>query len=171
MKRLLPRNLYSVLLVVALLAATGCATSECLENGSALPYAGFYSSESVPREISLSGLSVRGVGVPGDSVLLAASSTMVSDIYLPFDLDSDETVYRFDYGEGAGSDEITFLYERQPWFVSSACGVVVNFKIKEIRHTSVRIDSVTCPPGIITNLNMQNLRIYFRTDSSENEAE
>ena len=58
---------------------------------------------------------------------------------------------------------ITFRYDIEPYFVSSACGAVYNYKITSIETTHVAIDSVVCPSGIITNAPVENLRVYFRT--------
>lgn len=154
------------------LALCACATDECLDNSSSLPYAGFYSSLPVPQKVAVSGLQVKGVGVPGDSILLKASDSGVNSVYLPFRLDSDETSYTFSYNaaenpESAPHDEVKFSYERVPWFVSSACGAVINFRIKSIEHTSLLIDSISCPTGIIDNANAENIRIYFKVMENE----
>lgn len=148
--------------------AGGCSSDECLQNKNALPLAGFYSSSERNPAISIDSLQVSGIGVPGDSILSPGSSA-ISSLYLPFRLDQDETSYEFRYikKELAAldlKDVITFCYTREPRFVSAACGVSYVFKIQEIRHTSVFIDSVTCPAGEITNMAVENLKIYFRTE-------
>lgn len=150
--------------------AGGCATSECIDNKSALPYAGFYLASSGDK-ITVQGLNVTGVDAPNDSLLNSSSG----NVFLPFRIDEDETSFKFEYNlPGAGendtpvkiSDILTFRYERQPWFVSAACGVVYNFKITDISHTGAMIDSVACPGGLITNENKENILIFFKESPS-----
>lgn len=148
-----------------------CNTDECYQNKNALPLAGFYSSQPDHKQIMVDSILVVGVGVPGDSVL-SKGNRRISELYLPFRLDTDTTKYQFRYIQKALEalglrDTITFIYSREPRFVSSACGVSYAFVMKEIRHTSVLIDSVACPAGEITNMATENLQIFFRTEESE----
>lgn len=145
----------------------GCSTSECYDNQNSLPLAGFYSSEEVPASIALESISIYGVGAPGDSVL-QDSVRNISEVYLPFRIDQNSTTYQIFYLSGWPGlygifDEITFNYEIIPMFVSSACGTVYYYKMTSIDHTDNFIDSVVCPTGEITNANIENLKIYFKT--------
>lgn len=162
--RLLPLILLSAPVAGALLAA--CSSDECLENKNSLPLAGFYSSEAVPQAISIDSISIYGVGAPGDSIL-HDSVRGLSETYLPFRIDQDSTVFVIRYlqepfGSYGIEDTITFRYDILPDFVSAACGAVYDYRMRQISTTHFLIDSVTCPDGTITNLNAQNLRIYFR---------
>lgn len=161
------------LTALAIVAIAACNNSECYDNKNSLPLAGFYSSDSVPRAISIDSISIYGVGAPGDSIL-QDSVRSLSQTYLPFRIDMETTTYVIRYlsgllGRNHIADTITFNYELKPWFVSSACGVIYDYKIKEIITTHYVIDSVTCPGGEITNANKENLRIYFRTGDNEEE--
>ncbi|MCM1428952.1 MAG: DUF6452 family protein [Clostridium sp.] len=157
-----------LLILPALFALLGCSSNECLENGTSLPMAGFFSSEPAPQPVALEGLKVRAINAPGDSVLFDGTS-QISELYLPFNLDADVTSYVFEYPSSSGfaADTISFHYLRQPWFVSSACGAVVNFKIEDISHSSFMIDSVACPDSIITNAVGQNIKIYFKVSDEQ----
>ena len=157
--------------VLGMAIISGCSTSECLDNQNSLPLAGFYSSQPVPVQISLDSISILGVNCPGDSILQDSVRTL-SQVYLPFRIDEPTTSYEIRYLAGmAGqyrlSDEISFDYDIIPMFTSSACGVVYYYKITNIDHTRNFIDSVTCPGGVITNANVENLRIYFRVEIEE----
>lgn len=145
-------------------ALAGCSTDECLDNKNALPLAGFYSSEEPLQAVSLSGLTITGVGSVGDSVVNDRGS--ISSTYLPFKIDRDSTTFIIDYLGSrlesiADADTLTFAYDRVPWFESAACGAMYDFRIREIATTLHAIDSVTCPAGIITNAEGENIRIYF----------
>lgn len=128
--------------------------------------AGFYSSEENPKAVSLDSISVYGVGVPGDSVL-QDSVRSLSKTYLPFRIDQNSTKYVFQYLGGLSGllrvrDTITFNYEIVPYFVSSACGAIYEYKMTSIETTHYYIDSVTCPLKVIDNKNIENLKIYFK---------
>lgn len=167
----LSKILIGVAAVIATAMITACNSDECYQNKNALPLAGFYSSQPDHAKLTVDSIQVTGVGVPGDSVLSTGKSR-ISELYLPFRLDSDTTKYLFRYirkdlAAYGLRDTITFIYSREPRFVSSACGVSYAFVMKEIRHTSILIDSVACPAGEITNMATQNLQIYFRTEESD----
>lgn len=152
--------------------AVSCSSDECLGNSNSLPQAGFFSSKENPQTLSLQGLRIRALDVPGDSILNSGSSS-IQTAYIPFNLDADHTSYEFAYlsqtepDSRRQADTVTFYYTRQPWFVSSACGAVVNFNVERIEHTSLRIDSVTCPGKVITNAAGVNINIYFKVVDNE----
>lgn len=159
--------------VVALVVAASCTNDECYENKNSLPLAGFYSSDSVPAKISIDSVSVFGIGAPGDSVL-HDSVRNLQETYLPFRIDHGSTSYVIRYLQGALgrfhiADTITFKYDIVPYFVSAACGAVYEYKMTDIQTTHYVIDSVTCPSGMIDNVNAENLRIYFRVATSQQQ--
>lgn len=169
----------AVLTTAAALLVSGCSSDECLGNKNSLPLAGFYRSATddnglplqKPQAITVDSLQIAGLGAPGDSIL-ASGTSPIGESYLPFRIDSDTTVYVFRYiaKEFAAynlADTIRFVYSREPRFVSEACGVSYQFDIKEIYTTHVFIDSVVCPMMSIDNANIENLRIYFRADNTD----
>lgn len=158
-------------ILISGVALSGCGDTECYENKNSLPLAGFYNSSLNPHAISVDSISILGVGAPGDSIL-KDSVRSISQVYLPFRIDQGSTTYEIRYlGGEAGklhiADFITFNYEIIPYFVSTACGAVYNYKMTTIEHSFNFIDSVTCPLGEITNVNIENIKIYFRTDVDE----
>lgn len=164
-----------ILLVVGVVISStiGCVSNECLDNKNSLPLAGFYSSLPSPQQISVDDLTVYGYKAPGDSILLQSGSG-VSSLYLPFRIDEASTTYIFHYEqEGIDdvryNDTIRFDYDIIPYFVSSACGSIYKYKVNKINHTQHLIDSVVCTAheGVIDNLAVENLRIYFRVGSQE----
>lgn len=156
----------AALAVTAAVTLWGYSQDECLENGNSLPLAGFFSSTDTPEAITIDSLTIFGLGAPGDSIL-HDSVRSLDESYLPFRIDTPETTFVIRYLQGdLGryhiADTITFRYDICPNFVSAACGVVYDYRMTEITTTHNVIDSVTCPSGIITNEDSQNLRIYFR---------
>lgn len=163
------KSLFGPLVFISLLVpfVVGCSTSECFDNQNSLPLAGFYSSTKDPKAISLDSITILGIGAPGDSILQDSVRTL-SQVYLPFRIDQNSTTYQIRYLSGlAGmlriTDRITFNYDIIPMFVSTACGTVYYYKMTSIEHTDNFIDSVVCPGGEITNANIENLKIYFKT--------
>lgn len=145
-----------------------CSSSECYDNHSALPLAGFYSYPD-GQAVSVNGLTIYGIGAPGDTLLYSRET--LREAYLPFRLDSDTTSYVLRYlttppEEGMEApvltDTITFVYNRKPWFVSPACGGMYFYEIKDVMHSHLLIDSISTEE-VITNLNTQNIKIFFNT--------
>ena len=160
------RRLFPIALVAIVAFIVACSTDECFDNKNSLPLAGFYSADSVPKAIAIDSISIYGVGAPGDSVL-QDSVRNLSQTYLPFRIDQETTTYVIQYLAGLAGDlgvrdTIVFDYEIVPYFVSSACGAIYEYRMREIRNTHFLIDSVSCPTGIIDNKNIENLKIYFK---------
>ena len=156
--------LASALIAPALL--TGCNTAGCTDNQNSLPLAGFYSM-STGEAISVDSIAVWGVGAPGDSLLLSAS-TSASQLYLPLRSSADETSFCFAYRQTAldyedFQDTITISYTSQPWFISEDCGAGYRHTITSLRHTYHLIDSVGLTDSTVTNIDREIMRIYFRT--------
>ena len=164
------RHLPAVALTAATLGAVAasCGTDECYDNRNSLPLADLYSSSEAPRAITIDSISVWGVGVPRDSMILDTARN-VSQIYFPFRIDEEKTSFVIRYDAirrilpSAPDDTISFTYRNVPVFESQACGVFYRFDDVKISHTSFLIDSVVCTQGYIDNLPKANLRIYFRT--------
>lgn len=159
---------FGFLLVLAVLGGlSGCASEECDNLTSTLPLAGFYNGSLPDEQIAIDSVQIIGKGVPGGASALSGYASGSLQAYLPFRVDADETTYLLFYRQAALqpfnlSDTITFQYKREPYFHSEACGVVYNYKIKNITTTHTFIDSVSVPGGIITNVASENIRIYFK---------
>ena len=156
------RSLRSILPVIAAcLLWAGCSNTDCTDYRSSQPTAGFYSSvtgEAAPLDSVL----IFGVGAPGDS-LLVDWRKQVSEALLPFRIDAHTTRFVLQYTDRAPRlrDTVEFTYTPEPFFVSDACGAIYKFRIENIRHTSVRIDSIVCPAGVIDNVPGVNLKFYL----------
>lgn len=156
----------SVLSGATLLIASGCSTSGCTDNQSSIPYAGFYSSAN-GQAISLSGLEVGGVGAPNDSLLYNGTSSL-SAIYLPLRSTTDRTAFYFHYNQpGLDNDDLndtlTLTYSSKPYFASEECGAVVTYRIKSLTYTRHLIESVELTDSLITNTDIERIKIFFRT--------
>ena len=155
-------------LLLTMLAAShlcGCNTSGCTDNQSALPLAGLYSSSG--QAVTVNTIDISGVGAPGDS-LLYASGTTLEKIYLPLRSNAEVTSFCFHYDqEGINgtelNDTITFRYTSSPYFASEECGAMLTYHITELTHTSHLIQSVELTDPEITNVDLERIKIYFKT--------
>lgn len=162
-----------ILLAAFAPAFVACNTTGCLDNQSAVPLAGFYDSEG--GAISLTGIEISGVGVPGDSVLVEPGSS-VAKVYLPMRSTRESTAWCIHYTqEGldnpALNDTISFGYTSEPYFASLECGAMYYYHIKEMRYTTHLIDSVAITDSLITNVDIERIHIYFRTSNSDTDEE
>ncbi|MCM1471616.1 MAG: DUF6452 family protein [Bacteroides sp.] len=158
--------LMTAAVAVAMSAAWSCNTSGCTDNQNSLPYAGFYSS-ATGDAISVSGLEIGGVGAPGDS-LLYTSDQKLANVYLPLRSNSGVTAYCFHYDqEGIDSeamnDTITFYYSSRPFFASEECGAMLEYDIQRLTWTTHVIDTVEIVDSLVTNTDIERIKIYFRT--------
>ncbi len=163
------RSCFGILALVMLcVAVVGCNTSGCLENGSSIPLAGFYSSEDGSK-IELNGIAVGGVGAPNDS-LLVMPGMAVSSCYLPLRSQNTVTQYYIGYAYPQNgldipenNDTLTIVYKSQPYFESEECGAMYRYEVEKLSYTTHVIDSVAIVDSLITNMDVERLKIYFDT--------
>lgn len=158
-----------VITVMTLLttAFAGCNTSGCLDNQNSLPLAGFYASET-GAPVSLDSLDIGGVGAVDDSLLLKAGRA-ASSVYLPLRSQKDFTEFFVHYAypeqgldDQALNDTIGFTYASEPYFASEECGAMYRYKVSRLDYTTHLIDSVVLVDSLITNVDTERLRIYFK---------
>ena len=160
-------RLLHIAILALLLTLAACSNDSCYDNGSSLPLASFYLGNS---QQSIYGLSIMGIGVPGDSLL--ADGEALSEAYLPLRVTTTSTSYALWRTFTAGTDEIivrdtiTLNYKAVPYFHSTECGAMYNFDITGVSNTSHGIDSVVMLTSLVTNSRVPAMRIYF-TDFSQ----
>lgn len=157
------RFLLPIVLVMAALYLTACNDDSCYDNGSSLPLAAFYLGNS---QQTITGLTIMGIGVPGDSLL--ADSSALKEVYLPLRASVGTTRYAISRWVGAGTpmaqqlhDTLTLDYEPIAYFHSAECGAMYNFNLHDVRCTINGIDSVVVITPLVTNSRTPALRIYF----------
>lgn len=155
-----------VLIAALILGVAGCNTTGCLNNQSALPQAEMYSSAS-GTTITLNNVRISGVGAPNDSVLVSEGKA-VSKIYLPMRSQYTSTSWCFHYeqegiSDPSFNDTIEFDYTSIPYFASEECGAMYFYRISEVRYTTHLMDSVVVTDSLITNVDLTQIKIYFRT--------
>ena len=149
------------------LGTAACSDDSCYDNGSSLPLAKLYVGSS---QQTVSGLTVMGIGAPGDSLL--ADSTSLGEVYLPLRANVSSTAFaitrwiRIDTLTVPVCDTLTIDYEAIPYFHSAECGAMFNFDLKQVRTTHHGIDSVVALVDVVTNSPTPALNIHF-TDFSQ----
>lgn len=162
------RSFFYILCFVGL-ALCGCNSTGCLDNGSALPLAGFYSYSTL-KAIAVDSLEIRGLGAPGDSILVKTSSSL-NQVYLPFRPEAGEVKWVVAYRQKQLDfpqlqDTITFKYSTIEYFASEQCGAMYAYRLSGVGHTSHLIDSIGVTDSLITNVEMERIHIYFRTETA-----
>ena len=157
------RVLLPIVLVLAALFLTACNDDSCYDNGSSLPLAAFYLGNS---QQTITGLTIMGIGAPGDSLL--ADSSALKEMYLPLRASVGTTSDAISRWVGVGTpmaqqlhDTLTLDYEPVLFFHSEECGVMYNFDIHRLECTTNGIDSVVLLTHLITNSRTPALRIHF----------
>lgn len=147
-----------LVMAASIVAVTSCNNDNCIGNSTGIPLAGFYNGD---KAVSITNLTVYGIGAPNDSVII--DKTSASSVYLPLRLSTSNCKYVFNYNtEGVPNDTLSLGYDAIPYFESHECGAMYNFKITSMSHTSHAIDSVRIPDPMITNADVVSIKIYMR---------
>ena len=161
------RNLLHIVAATMILSAlalgsTACGDDSCYDNGSSLPLATFYLGGT---QQTISGLTIKGIGVPGDSLL--ADSSSLSEVYLPLRATTTSTSFALSRWVTTGAsrlcirDTLTIDYQPIEYFHSLECGAMFNFDVSQVCHTTHGIDSVVLLNNPITNVTTPSIHIYF----------
>ncbi len=153
--------------VMACAMAVSCAGDGCTSGSSSTPRAGFYAS-ATGDAVSIDSISVYGVGVPGDSMLLKCAAK-ATQTYLPLRISQNSTAYVIHYDQKALSDTryndtLTLHYEATPHFESTECDVFYYFDITSLTCTNHLIDSVKLVYSHVNNIDAETMKIYFKTN-------
>lgn len=166
MKKIL--HFISAIIIVAI-GISSCSNGECFDNQSTLPLAGFYSMQT-KKSIQVDSLTIYGVGVKGDSILL--DNGQATTLYMPLPLSANSTSYVFHYNAKALdfvelNDTLTINYDCYPKFVSNECGVIYKYDVKDFSYTTHLIDSIAIPTMEFNNKDIEAIKIYYRTSSNK----
>lgn len=151
---------------------SSCNNDSCQSNSTSLPLAGFYSSAD-GRKVSVDSLTIYGIGAPGDSAIVRCGRA-VQQAYLPLRTTVSTTQYVLQY-EALGipkpeyNDTITLTYDKRPYFEDSQCGALYVFDITSHSCTHHFVDSLVVRSSHITNLDVETLQIYFRTEGGDQQ--
>lgn len=149
---------FCALALVAVLAFSACSSDGCTDNSSSLPLAQFFKEG---KNVSVANISVRGIGAPGDSILV--NKQTVNEVYFPLRPSTDFCQFELNYNvDGIPTDTISIRYSSKPAFASVDCGAMLNFEISKFDYTRHAIDSVALVRPVVTNENAVTFRIFMR---------
>lgn len=153
-----------------LTSLSGCSNETCSENRSTIPLAGFYDSRG--KSLTLDSLMIYGLGGEADSTMVTVPGTRISKVYLPMRTGADQTVWVVSYKQKSldnplFNDTLTLDYTSRPYFASAECGVVMTYRLDRLTFTQHLIDSVAVSDSTFTNLDIERIKIYFRTSTSD----
>ena len=160
-------HIAALFLATCLACLAACSDESCSDNGSSLPLAALYLNGS---QQTVTGLTIRGIGAPGDSLLTDSAS--LSEVYLPLQATTGSTRFaisryiRIDTIGSWRTDTLTLDYKAVEYFHSTECGAMFNFDIQDVRCTHHAIDSVEMLTTMVTNSRTPAMRIHF-TDFSQ----
>ncbi len=161
---------------VGLSGLTGCSNSSCTDNQSALPLMGFY-DYATGNSVTINSINFGGVGAPGDSLLIQSGESN-SQVYLPFRANASSTAFYFNYQltdneayNALYNDTITFYYTASPYFASNECGAMYQYRINRVVSTYHLIDSIAVVDSLITNVELERIKVFFRTSSDTDDTD
>jgi len=168
-RKILDKHIFlpAVLLVALCAMVTACAGDGCSSGTSSIPRAGFYAS-GTGDAVTIDSISVYGVEVPGDSMVLRCARN-VHQTYMPLRISQETTKYVIHYDQKAlcdisNNDTITLHYKATPFFESDECGVLYLFDITGFECTNHLIESVEVVYPHVSNIDVETLKLYFRTE-------
>ncbi len=151
-----------------------CNNQGCADNHNALPLMGFYAlaaddeGKVAEQAIALDSVAIGGVGAPDDSLLVPVGQS-VGSLYLPFRYNTRQTAFFFRYGYKAQgldkpvfNDTLAFTYDAEPYFASEECGAMYRYRLRDVAYTRHLIDSVAVTDSMITNVERERIKVYFR---------
>lgn len=154
-----------------------CNTAGCLENRSSLPLAGFY-SYSTGEQIAIDSIAITGIGSSSGEPINDFPSAL-SSLYLPMRSTEQSTSWEIAYKrhsilDGTLCDTISFDYSSMPYFASEECGVIYKYRIERMSYTHYLIDSIAITDSLISNTDVERIKIFFRTaepDAPDDESD
>ncbi|MDD2961424.1 MAG: DUF6452 family protein [Muribaculaceae bacterium] len=162
----------NILLLFAIAFSIISCTSECLDNKNSIGLAGFYSA-STKKSITIDSITVYGKDAPGDTMILENQQN-VTQVYLPMRLNTSSVQFVLHYEQKLISspllnDTVTMNYEAIPYFASEECGSMYWYKINDFVYTEHIVDSVAIPSMMITNADVETIKIFLRTEITQTD--
>jgi hypothetical protein len=155
MKRLFPRTLLIILPITALFLFS-CVQPSCLEETNSDLKASFYNNNT---KTLTAPDSVTAYGLNADTTWLYKKSTGIKTALLP--LNASAGSCGFIIKINGITDTLQFYYSTYPHFISKECGYTFYHQVDSERHTSHAILEIYTANKTVTNLNGENIRIFY----------
>jgi hypothetical protein len=153
MKRFNPGVL--ILIIVITLTVFSCTEGSCFEETESYVKATFYLNET-KKAIAPEFVSLNGFGM--DSVLYKNSASLKVAL-IPLNSSAESSKFIITINNVA--DTLEFRYSSYPHLISKECGYTYYHKLDTVLHSGLIIKDLTINNPTITNLNVENIRIYY----------
>jgi hypothetical protein len=150
------KRLFLVLCAVIFASLTSCTPGSCFEKTDSLLDASFY-DKTTNKAKAPDSLTVFGLGL--DTNKIYSASKTINKASLPLSSASDNSVFVMKIN--SLTDTVSVFYSSYPHLVSKECGYTYYHHIDSLFHSRNAIDSISINQRIVTNLDEENLRIYY----------
>jgi hypothetical protein len=156
MRRLIPGSL-CIILTVSVLSLFSCTPGSCFEETESYLKATFYIIEPAEKITAPDSLTIHGIS--NDSILYN-KSVNITRALIPLNASTESC--KFIIQTKGITDTIQFRYNSFPHLISKECGYTYYHHLDTIPgYTTHAIKSIIVKNSTITNLNVENIRIYY----------
>jgi hypothetical protein len=150
------RRLILLLFSVIIAGMTSCTPESCVEKTDSLLDVSFYVF-STRKAKPPDSLTVYGLGFETNKIYSA--SKQVKFASLPLNSASDNSVFIIKIDNLV--DTLSVFYSSYPHLISKECGYTFYHDLDNVVHSRNAIDSVWINNRTVTNLDEENIRIYY----------
>ena len=134
-----------------------CTPLTCFEDTESFVKASFYNYTTKVKQAPDS-ITLYGIG--NENLLLYKKAINVQPVL--FALNPSVTTCHYIIKINNITDTISFSYTGYVHLISKECGYTYYYTLSELPvHTTNTIDSISITKGAITNINEENIRIYY----------
>ena len=156
MRKFIQGSLF-IILPCLILFMISCAQSSCFEETESYLKASFYAGDVTPKLLAPDSLTLYGLN--NDS-LIYNKSVNVQPALIPLNASTDSCTFVIQIN--GITDTIEFQYSSYPHLISKECGYTFYHNIDTVRnYTKHSIKDIYTGNTTITNLNVENIRIFY----------
>jgi hypothetical protein len=146
-----------IILPAIVIFLVSCVAGSCFEDTESYLKASFYTGEGTPKPHAPDTLTIYGLNQ--DSIIYD-KKTNVQTALFPLNASSDSS--KFIIIINGITDTIVFRYNSYPHLISKECGYTFYHQLDTgPKHTFNAIKDIYIGDRIITNLNGENIRIFY----------
>lgn len=135
---------------------TSCTPGSCFEKTDSLLDVSFYVF-STKKAKAPDSLTVFGLGFDTNRIYSATKGIKIASLPLNSATDNSVFILKIDNL----TDTLSVSYSSYPHLISKECGYTYYHDIDNVIHSHNAIDSIWINKKTVTNLNEENLRIYY----------
>ena len=144
--------LFPIVLIISCQTNNQCDTAT-----ESLVKVNFYVVDSVELAVTVSNISVYGLG--NSDSLLYENDTTRSSVLLPLSPNSETTEFVFEFENI--TENIKFTYTTSTYLESMDCGFITNYEIESVGYSKNIIDTIIIINGSVTTDNEEHIKLFF----------